>query len=102
MEGLRATKYLLRGAKRVSQAGKIFDDKIPEFRKAGGYDQAIADFKAIKPNNVREAGPPAWTTVAGRVGDRVIILNSTYDYVWMEIVQFQGIIKQYADIIVYK
>ena len=102
VEGLRATKYLLKDAKRVSQAGKIFDDNIPEFRKAGGYDQAIADFRAIKPLNVREVGPPAWPTVSGRVGDRMIILHSTYDSVWMKILQWKGITKRHVDIIVYK
>ena len=100
VEGLRATKYLLRDAKRVSQAGKIFDGNVREFRKAGGYDQAIADFRAIKPINVKESGPPEWASVAGRVGDRVIILHSSYDSVWMQIVKRHGTIK-HVDIIHY-
>ena len=72
---MRAAKYLLKGSKPVGQGQKLFDETVDEFRKSGGYQQAFADFRTIKPINIKEYDPPGRTATAGRIGDRVIIMH---------------------------
>ena len=101
--GLRAAKYLLKGSKRVSRVDKLYGEKINEFRKAGGYQQATADFRTIKPINIKESGSQGQTTTAGRVGDRFIIIRPEgfFETTMVEIVKWHGTSKQHVDVIYY-
>ena len=103
VKGLRAAKYLLRGSKRVGQGQKLFNDKINEFRKAGGYEQATADFRTIKPINVKEWGSPGLAMTSGRVGNREIVLHRKgfFETGMVEIIKWHGTSKKHVDVIHY-
>lgn len=103
LKGLRAAKYLLKGSKPVGRADKLYDETINEFRKAGGYQQAAADFRTIKPINIKESGSKGQTITAGRVGDRFIIIRPEgfFETTIVEIVKWHGTSKQHVDLIYY-
>ena len=103
VKGLRAAKYLLRGSKPVVQGDKLFGKTITEFRKAGGYQKATADFRTIKPINVKEWGSPGLAMTSGRVGNREIILHPEgfFETGMVEIVKWHGTSMKHVDVIHY-
>ena len=102
-QGLKAAKYLLRGSKPVAKGNKLLDEGINEFQKSGGYQRAYLDFHTIQPSNIKELGPPEWSRLTGKVGDRVIILNKKgyFDAPMIEVIKDHATLKPHIDVIHY-
>ena len=76
VQGYKAVKFLLKGAKPLPKSELERLRNIDEFQNTGGFMRAYADFRVVvKPSSIKEYGPKGDRGIFGRVGDRLLMLH---------------------------